>query len=342
MTIYHKFIDHTTYVFCIHFSNDYIVGILNTLFMKIYLTIITLALACIVCIGQQIEFFVKGDTVIQRTENYVVMEAELTSSSYGHWEEITSSDDRFVSGASNNKHIEFTSNGINGGAAKSPLKYTFKINNAGDYRLLIRASKRLDGADSDKCNDGYIKMEGDFDAPSTTNVHNSPATETQLRSQNKFFGGWNSSWGWAQQIDLGGHNNKRNAIYSFSKGEYYTLTVWGRSIRWNIDKIILYRTNNYSLAQAKNNAVAWKMSDAPLSTNTVINTSEIVAYPNPFSNQIFFDGSQKPLQFYSLTGQSVNLEFQKTSNGYVVQTTHLAKGIYFLHFDDAIIKLIKE
>ena len=59
-----------------------------------------------------------------------------------------------------------------------------------------------------------------------------------LRQNTKFFGGSDTGWGWATQLDLGGHTNKRIARYVLREGQTYALAVSGRSQRFNIDRII--------------------------------------------------------------------------------------------------------
>lgn len=164
----------------------------------------------------------------------IMFEAENTTSDLDKW--ILKTDNPGYSG---NGHLEFTGNGINGGSADSPLKYTFTVTEGGLYRLFIRARKRLEGAESDKCNDGYVKMEGDFGAsPNAGNNHKDDAPEDMLRKNTKFFGGTANGWGWALQLDAGGYDNKRQAVYNFKAGETYTFTLSGRSIRWNVDRIV--------------------------------------------------------------------------------------------------------
>lgn len=169
----------------------------------------------------------------------VMMEAENTKSNLGKW--VLKTDNPGYSGTG---HLEFTGNSINGGPATSPLEYTFKINTAGYYRLHMRVRKRLDGAEPDKCNDGYVKLAGDFDqGPNAGNNHNDDAPESMLRSNTKFFGGPANGWGWASKLDAGGHDNKRDPIYYLKAGETYTLTLSGRSIRWNVDRIAFIKTD---------------------------------------------------------------------------------------------------
>ncbi|MCG8702396.1 MAG: hypothetical protein MI922_30370 [Bacteroidales bacterium] len=169
---------------------------------------------------------------------YISFEAESTSSDLGKWKKITPTDTFYVKGASNEVHLEFTGNNINGGQAHSPLEYNFRVPYDGTYRLLIRSHKRLAGTTGDKCNDGWVKMNGNYtsanDIPTHSLIHNI-----------KFFGGSSKGWGWAQLYDWRG-NLRRGAIFNMTKDENYTLVISGRSIRWNIDKIILYDTARYT------------------------------------------------------------------------------------------------
>jgi hypothetical protein len=87
----------------------------------------------------------------------VIMEMESTESSLGLWVKKTD-----VPGYTGECHLEFTGNSPAFGPPNSPLKYTFKINLAGTYLLDLRARKRLEGEPSDRCNDCYMRMEGDF------------------------------------------------------------------------------------------------------------------------------------------------------------------------------------
>lgn len=184
-------------------------------------------------------------------DDYVIIQAESTSSPLGLWQLIEPGNANYVTDASGNAHIEFTGNSPSIGPATSPLKYTFTIKNAGYYRMMFRARKRLAGEAADKCNDCYVRMEGDFDAPATTNVNNTPANEEQLRQDFKFYGGNANDWGWASGFDMGGDTNKRYPIYYFKAGETYTVTISGRAQRFNIDYMMWYNEAKYTMDQAK-------------------------------------------------------------------------------------------
>ena len=57
-----------------------------------------------------------------------------------------------------------------------------------------------------------------------------------LKKETKLFGGHHEKWGWALKFDE--KHKKYTPSYKFKTGETYTLTVYGRSQRFNIDRII--------------------------------------------------------------------------------------------------------
>ena len=176
-------------------------------------------------------------------DGIVLMEAESTSDSLGLWVKKAPGDEKYLDGALGEMHLEFTGNGVNGGKPSSPLTYRFTAPTSSVYRLLIRCHKRLEGYPGDKCNDGWVKMDGDF-----TSANEIPVED--LKDYEKFFGGSAVQWGWAQTMDWQGHI-KREALYNLKQGEEYTITIAGRSIRWNIDCVIMFDTTKFSLDEVK-------------------------------------------------------------------------------------------
>ena len=87
----------------------------------------------------------------------VIMEMENTTSDLDLWIKKTDMPDYRGSG-----HLEFTGNKITSGPPKSPLEYKFKINTAGEYRLWLRAHKRLETDREDLSNDCFVREAGDF------------------------------------------------------------------------------------------------------------------------------------------------------------------------------------
>lgn len=184
------------------------------------------------------------------SSGFIAVECESTSSPLGLWQVIESGNPLFIESSSGGKHLEFTGNGPAGGQPNSHLEYTFTINTPGTYALILRCSKRLDGAPADQCNDAYVKMQGDFTSPYTGAPTAEPDIEGLSRSE-KFFGGAaHPAFGWAVQLDYLGHI-KLKPRYVFKAGKTYTLTISGRSKRFNIDYFVLYNENKYTLQQAQ-------------------------------------------------------------------------------------------
>lgn len=185
------------------------------------------------------EVFVESDGV-------VVIEAESSKSKPGKWAGKTD-----IEGFTGKGHIEYTGNKPAGGPVGSTLVYYFKIEKAGTYTLHLRAHKRLDGEEPDKCNDAYVRVEGNYTASKDAgDKHNDDARLETLRKDTKLFGGSAKGWGWAETLDLGGHNNKRKPKYVFEAGKTYALGVSGRSQRFNIDRIV-FRHESVDLKKAK-------------------------------------------------------------------------------------------
>jgi hypothetical protein len=187
--------------------------------------------------------------VYQESGGIVVMEAERTPASLGtgtdRWELYTPGETNYVDRAVQEAHLEFQGNSVNGGTPKTPLTYKFKINQSGYYHLHLRARARLDGAASDKNNDCYVKMETlsgtDFGpGPNAGTDHMDDAPKSLLTTSTKMYGGSPTAWGWANLLDAG--TNKRWPVYNFTAGSTYMLTVSGRSIKFNFDRIVLRRS----------------------------------------------------------------------------------------------------
>ena len=196
-----------------------------------------LGLACLMVIalhGECPALSKPNGPVFLEAEGVVVIEAESSHSKPGKWEGKTD-----IEGYTGRGYIEFTGNKPAGGNADSPMVYYFRINKAGVYRLHLRAHKRLEGEESDKCNDAYVRVAGDFSATDKAgDKHNDDAQLDDLKKDTKCFGGSDKGWGWAETLDLGGHNNKRLPKYVFKSGETYALVISGRSQRFNIDRIV--------------------------------------------------------------------------------------------------------
>lgn len=174
-------------------------------------------------------------------DGLVIMEMENTSSNLDLWVKKTNMADYKGTG-----HLEFTGNKITNGPPTSPLEYKFKINTAGEYRLFLRAHKRLETDREDLSNDCFVRVAGDYTAGNETN----DAPLDALRKDTKLFGGEKDAWGLAIKLDLPG-GIKKDAIYTFKAGETYTLTISGRSKNFNIDRIMFFKRDQYTYGKAR-------------------------------------------------------------------------------------------
>src|SRR5688572_7060445 len=201
--------------------------------------------------------------VYQESGGILVMEAERTPSSLGtgtdRWEMYTPGEANYVDGATQEAHLEFQGNGSDGGDPKTPLTYRFKINESGYYHLHLRARQRLAGAPADKNNDCWVKVNGvngaTFGAgPKVGSEHMDDASVSLLTSYQKMYVSSAVTWGWANLLDAGGSSNKRWPVYNFNAGSTYILTIAGRSINFNFDRI-LFRKATIVDTSAKSTAI---------------------------------------------------------------------------------------
>ncbi len=182
--------------------------------------------------------------------NYIFIEAESTNSDLKNWKLIKKSDKNFVFGASNNTYIEFMGNKPITGKPNSPLEYQFTAPKSGNFKLMLMSSKRLEGVRNDWCNDAFVKLSGDFQSA------NSFSKEV-LEKDIKILQDGNDEtpelqWNWASTAEKDRHVYS-DFIYQLKKGEKYTLTLSGRSMRFSIDYIVLHDTNKFNDHQAKTN-----------------------------------------------------------------------------------------
>jgi hypothetical protein len=107
-------------------------------------------------------------------------------------------------------------------------------------------------------------MAGDFTCGSTF------YTISSLTQNTKLYGGNENAWGWAENLDGNGADHKP-PIYVFKANETYTLTISGRSQRFNIDRIVL-RLSSVTPAFAKD-------PNRPQSTTTTAGTVGVPTEP---------------------------------------------------------------
>lgn len=169
---------------------------------------------------------------------YVIMEAENTESDLGKcWKETK------PPGYTGRSALENTCNNPSVGPPQQPLKYTVKIKEGGQYSLHLHIYKNLQGEEPDKCNDVYIKVEGDYAAGAGAPVL------ADLKKDNKHYGGDHSKSQWSGDKPIDVHEKKWAATYVFKAGETYTLTMSGRAQRANINRLV------FTTAAAKEKAL---------------------------------------------------------------------------------------
>jgi hypothetical protein len=203
--------------------------------------------------------------IYQESGGLVIMEMENTPSPLGEW--VLKTDNP---GHNGDGFLEFTGNSINGGDPNSPLEFRFKINLEGTYDIKLRARKRLDGEPGDKCNDAYVRMEGDFTTGSAS------VSQEALERDTKLYGGPESGWGWAGDLDAHDADHTQ-ARYVFKSGQEYRLIVSGRSIRYQIDRIVFMHTSA-NLEDAVSGPESQLVEDNPTETcedPDALNTGEV-------------------------------------------------------------------
>lgn len=179
--------------------------------------------------------------------NYIFIEAESTNSDLKNWRIIKKGYKNFVFGASNNTYIEFMGNKPITGKPNSPLKYQFTAPKSGSFKLILMSSKRLEGVKSDWCNDAFVKLSGNFRSASKL------STEAMQKDIKILQDGNDETpeleWHWASTAEKDRHIYNE-FIYKLIKGEKYTLTLSGRSMRFSIDYLVFYNTSKFSNEKA--------------------------------------------------------------------------------------------
>ncbi|QJE96378.1 PKD domain-containing protein [Luteolibacter luteus] len=222
--------------------------------------------------------------VYQECGGILVMEAERSPSSLGsganRWELYTPGQSNYVDGAAQEAHLEFQGNSSNGDTPQTPLTYRFKINESGYYHLHLRARQRLAGAAADKNNDCWVKVNGvngaTFGAgPNAGGQHMDDAPVSLLTTYTKMYVSSPVTWGWANLLDAGGSSNKRWPVYYFNAGSTYVLTIAGRSINFNYDRI-LFRKSTIVDTSAKSTAIPESALNATSSATPAISGVTLV------------------------------------------------------------------
>lgn len=178
----------------------------------------------------------------EETDGLVVMEAENTTSPLGLWTKLTD-----ISSYTGTGYLQFNGNEVELGPANSPLTYQFKVNTPGNYYLHVRAARETVDGRTDVANDGYIRLEGDYESGSRTPLN-------YLMTDSKYFGGNHMAFVWATGDRLDRDHEKWPVVYSLKAGEIYTFTLSGRSKLFKVDRIVFRHESVASnVAQALTN-----------------------------------------------------------------------------------------
>lgn len=175
--------------------------------------------------------------------NWVVFEPQVTNSNLDLWVERKPGDHKYMEGTRRLKpigddYLEFTGNDENGGTAKSPLIYKFTAPTTAKYTMAMRMLQNLEGAEWDKSNDVWVKLEGDFTSA------NAFSTD-QIKENHKFYGRGKDNWGSGVKMEGHVNNTKTHATFqvNLKQGEEYTFTMSGRAERTCIDYIIFFESS---------------------------------------------------------------------------------------------------
>ena len=181
-----------------------------------------------------------GKAQYNETDGLVVIEVENTTSDYDLWELK-----KAIPGYTGEGYLEFTGNKYNKGDAKSPLKYTFTINEAGIYYFNMYCARETIDGHRDWTNDCYIRVEGDYESGGGTPL-------SILQNNSKCWGGHDMKFVWEihkKRLDV--NHTKYHTIYAFKAGETYTLVVSGRSKAFKLDRIVFRHSKLTSLEQSQ-------------------------------------------------------------------------------------------
>ncbi|WP_298878595.1 hypothetical protein [uncultured Polaribacter sp.] len=175
--------------------------------------------------------------------DYIFIEAEQTNSDLQKWRIVKKGDKNYVKGASGKTYLEFMGNKPITGKPNSPLQYEFIAPKTGNFKLMLMSSKRLEGVKSDWCNDAFVKLSGNFESANSF-------TKKDLEENIKILQDGNDEtseleWHWASTAEKDRHVYNE-FIYKLKKGEKYTLTLSGRSMRFSVDYLVFYDTSKFS------------------------------------------------------------------------------------------------
>jgi hypothetical protein len=169
--------------------------------------------------------FSAGPVIVEQN-GYICFEAEVVTPD-GEWLIHTDNKEHdFIDGFTGDGCIHFTGNSETNGQVNSPITYTVRISNPGNYYLKIRGLEApLESGAGDKANDCYAKMVGQSDYLGIFTKHVLLGSSYQ--------------WNWKVKAE-DGHHNFKWPVYNLSTGEH-EFKIAGRSKNFFIDRIVMYK-----------------------------------------------------------------------------------------------------
>ena len=163
--------------------------------------------------------------ITEENGGYVVLEAESTDM-VGKWIELDSPTVNGTNGFTGNGYIRYTGNTEVNGPANDVLTYKIRINNPGNYKLIIRGLEApIETGEGDKANDCYVRMVGQSGNLGKFNKHVLLGNSYQ--------------WSWNVKAEFS-HHTFTQPIYNLSAG-VHEFQVAGRSKNFFIDRFVLYK-----------------------------------------------------------------------------------------------------
>ena len=184
-------------------------------------------------------------------------------------------------------------------------------------------------------------------------------------TENKIIGGINSGE-WAEytlQVPVGGGTYKLSSVkYSTNSG--VTGKVWfkiGNSISCLIDlpntnRIMSTIPVNFQFTLPEGEHVFLWVSEAfgfnldefvfenftPSAVNTKSINNNIKIYPNPAKSIVTVETLSEKINIYDISGRIIDVNIDKTKNGFKLYVDKLYAGIYFIKDDKTVVKFFKE
>lgn len=147
------------------------------------------------------------------------------------------------------------------------------------------------------------------------------------------------------------HNNildNQQGLNRFVRGKYFfnesKATAKSINATYNWEK---YEVSNVGHnARLMANDALQHVLKSTLSTTKYLDDKQVILYPNPVKDNLFFDNSNLKLSkiaVYSIQGKLIStFHFNKYSSNQNINLSKLAKGIYFLKEKNFVKKIIKE